>query len=174
MPVRELNDRIYSAETETETETEAGAEVGLGVGARSAGSASGGGSPHEVLRAMKPELESAERLRQVALEIIESGKSVPLRAGKINLAWLAGTVGLTRQVFYEGRGGPELPQIAELLLEHVRSQPSTKAHSQYDKSLASLRTEIQLLRTLLRDAEHGLQRAAFREEIIRSGKILTF
>lgn len=170
MPVRELNDRIYSAEVETE----AGVEVGLGVGVRSAGSAYGCGSPHEVLRAMKPELESAKRLRQVALEIIESGKSVPMRAGKINLAWLAGTVGLTRQVFYEGRGGPELPQIAELLLEHVRSQPSTKAHSQYDKSLASLRTEIQLLRTQLRDAERGLQRAAFREEIIRSGKILTF
>ncbi|ROM29968.1 hypothetical protein BK645_13695 [Pseudomonas protegens] len=123
---------------------------------------------------MEPELESAKRLRQVALEIIESGKSVRMRAGKINLAWLAGTVGLTRQVFYEGRGGPELSQIAELLLEHVRSQPSTKAHSQYDKSLASLRTEIQLLRTQLRDAERGLQRAAFREEIIRSGKILTF
>lgn len=164
--MRELNDRIYSAEAE--------AEVGLGVGARSAGSAYGGGSPHEVLRAMKPKLESAKRLRQVALEIIESGKSVPMRAGKINLAWLAGTVGLTRQVFYERRGGPELSQIAELLLEHVRSHPSTKAHSQYDKSLASLRTEIQLLRTQLRDAERGLQRAAFREEIIRSGKILTF
>ena len=168
--MRELNDRISNAEAE--------AEVGLGVGARSAGSASGGasggGSPHEVLRAMTPELGSAKRLRQVALEIIESGKSVRMRAGKINLAWLAGTVGLTRQVFYEGRGGPELSHIAELLLEHVRSQPSTKAHSQYDKSLASLRTEIQLLRTQLRDAERGLQRAAFREEIIRSGKILTF
>ena len=166
MPVRELNDRIYSAEAE--------AEVGLGVGARSAGSASGGGSPHEVLRAMKPKLESAKRLRQVALEIIESGKSVPMRAGKINLAWLAGTVGLTRQVLYEGRGGRELSQIAALLLEHLRSQPFTKAQPQYDKSLASLRTEIQQFRTQLRDAERGLQRAAFREEIIRSGKILTF
>lgn len=169
MPVCELNDRTSSTE----------AEVGLGVGAGSSRSASGtgafgGGSPHEVLLAMAPELESAKRLRQVALEIIESGKGVPMRAGKINLAWLAGTVGLTRQVFYEGRGGHELPQIAELLLEHLRSQPSTKAYSQYDKSLASLRTEIQLLRTQLRDAERSLQRAAFREEIIRSGKILTF
>lgn len=167
--MRESNDRFSSAEV----------EVGVGVGAGSSGSASGagvsgGGSPHEVLRAMAPELESAKRLRQVALEVIESGKGVPMRTGKINLAWLAGTVGLTRQVFYEGRGGRELSQIADLLLEHVRSQPSTKAHSQYDKSLASLRTEIQLLRTQLRDAERALQRAAFREEIIRSGKILTF
>lgn len=135
---------------------------------------SGGGSPLEVLRAMTPELESAKKLRLVALEVIELGQGVPMRAGKINLAWLAGTVGLTRQVFYAGRGGQELSQIADLLLEHVRSQPSTKAHRQYDKSLASLRTEIQLLRTQLRDAERALQRAAFREELIRAGKILTF
>ncbi|WP_017906078.1 hypothetical protein [Pseudomonas asplenii] len=123
---------------------------------------------------MKPQLESARKLRLVVLEVIESGKGVPMRAGKINLAWLAGTVGLTRQVFYPGRGGEELSQIADLLLEHVRSQPSTKPRTQYDKSLASLRTEIQLLRTKLRDAERALQCAAFREEIIRSGKILTF
>ncbi|MDF3871439.1 hypothetical protein [Pseudomonas putida] len=123
---------------------------------------------------MTPELESAKKLRLVALEVIELGQGVPMRAGKINLAWLAGTVGLTRQVFYAGRGGPELSQIADLLLEHVRSQPSTKAHRQYDKSLASLRTEIQLLRTQLRDAERALQRAAFREELTRAGKILTF
>ncbi|WPU60485.1 hypothetical protein SQW15_00425 [Pseudomonas asiatica] len=123
---------------------------------------------------MAPELESAKKLRLVALEVIESGQGVPMRAGKINLAWLAGTVGLTRQVFYAGRGGPELSQIAVLLLEHVRSQPSMEAHRQYDKSLASLRTEIQLLRTQLRDAERALQRAAFREELIRAGRILTF
>ncbi|KWS17263.1 hypothetical protein AL064_26150 [Pseudomonas syringae pv. syringae] len=123
---------------------------------------------------MTPQLESARKLRLVVLEVIESGKGVPMRAGKINLAWLAGTVGLTRQVFYPGRGGEELSQIADLLLEHVRSQSSTKPHTQYDKSLASLRTEIQLLRTKLREAEQAIQCAAFREEIIRSGKILTF
>ncbi|MCO7504759.1 MULTISPECIES: hypothetical protein [unclassified Pseudomonas] len=123
---------------------------------------------------MTPALESAKKLRLVALEVIESGQDVPMRAGKINLAWLAGTVGLTRQVFYAGRGGPELSQIADLLLEHVRSQPSMKAHRQYDKSLASLRTEILLLRTQLREAERALQRAAFREELIRAGRILTF
>ncbi|WP_409319959.1 hypothetical protein [Pseudomonas putida] len=123
---------------------------------------------------MAPQLESAQKLRQVALDVIESGKDVPMRAGKINLAWFAGTVGLTRQVFYPGRGGDELSRIAGLLLEHLRSQPAIKPRTQYDKSLASLRTEIQLLRTQLRDAERALQRAAFREEIIRSGKILTF
>ena len=124
---------------------------------------------------MAPELESAKKLRLVALEIIESGQAVTMRGSKINLAWLAGTVGLTRQVFYPGRGGQELSQIADLLLEHVRSQPSsTKAQTPYDKSVASLRTEIQLLRTQLRDADRALLRAAFREEIMRSGKILTF
>nr|WP_241150538.1 hypothetical protein [Pseudomonas viridiflava] len=131
-------------------------------------------SPLEILRAMAPNLESAKQLRQVALEIIESGQPVPMRAGKINLAWLAGTVGLTRQVFYEGRGGRDLSQIADLLLEHLRSRPFAKAHTPYDKSLTSLRTEIQLLRTQLRDADRALQGAAFREEIVRSGKILTF
>lgn len=154
MPVRELNDGC--------------------IGETDAGPGDQGGTPLEILRAMTPQLESARKLRLVALEVIESGKGVPMRAGKINLAWLAGTVGLTRQVFYEGRGGQELSQIADLLLEHVRSQPSAKPHTQYDKSLASLRTEIQLLRTQLRDAEQALQRSAFREEIIRSGKILTF
>lgn len=133
-----------------------------------------GGTPLEVLRAMTPQLESARKLRLVVLGVIESGKGVPMRAGKINLAWLAGTIGLTRQVFYPKRGGEELSQIANLLVEHVRSQPSTKPHTQYDKSMASLRTEIQLLRTQLRDAERALQRSAFREEIIRSGRILTF
>jgi len=124
---------------------------------------------------MKPELESAKKLRVVALEIIELGQAVTMRGGKINLAWLAGTVGLTRQVFYPGRGGQELSQIAGLLLQHVRSRPSsTKTQTPYDKSLASLRTEIQLLRTQLRDADRALLRAAFREEIVRSGKILTF
>ncbi len=88
--------------------------------------------------------------------------------------WLAGTVGLTRQVFYPGRGGQELSQIADLLLQHVRARPSsTKTQTPYDKSLASLRTEIQLLRTQLRDADRALLRAAFREDIVRSGKILT-
>lgn len=135
---------------------------------------SGDGSPLEMLRAIAPSLESGRQLRQVALEIIELGQAVPMRAGKINLAWLASTVGLTRQVFYEGRGGQELAKIADLLLKHVRSRPSTKARTPYDKSLASLRTEIQLLRTQLRDADRALQSAAFREEIVRSGKILTF
>lgn len=151
----------------------ADAEDGAGVAAGT-GFDVQGGTPLEVLRAMTPQLESARKLRMVVLEVIESGKGVPMRAGKINLAWLAGTVGLTRQVFYPGRGGEELSQIADLLLEHVRSQSSTKPHTQYDKSLASLRTEIQLLRTQLRDAQRALQCAAFREEIIRSGKILTF
>lgn len=150
-----------------DAEDGAGVAAGTGVDVQ-------GGTPLEVLRAMTPQLESARKLRLVVLEVIESGKGVPMRAGKINLAWLAGTVGLTRQVFYPGRGGEELSQIADLLLEHVRSQSSTKPHTQYDKSLASLRTEIQLLRTQLRDAERALQCAAFREEIMRSGKILTF
>lgn len=149
-------------------------ELNKGSSSTCCSSAGISGSPLEVLRAMAPELESAKKLRLVALEVIESGQGVPMRAGKINLAWLAGTVGLTRQVFYAGRGGPELSQIADLLLEHVRSQPSMEAHRQYDKSLASLRTEIQLLRTQLRDAERALQRAAFREELIRAGRILTF
>lgn len=132
-------------------------------------------SPLQVLRSMAPELESAKKLRLVALEIIESGQAVPMRGSKINLAWLAGTVGLTRQVFYPGRGGQELSQIADLLLNHVRSRPNTtKAQTPYDQSLASLRTEIQLLRTQLRDTERALLRARFREEIVRSGKILTF
>lgn len=131
-------------------------------------------TPIEMLRAMTPKLESACRLRLVTLEIIESGKGVPMRAGKINLSWLAGTVGLTRQVFYTGRGGPELTQIADLLLEHMQFQTSMKPRTQYDKSLASLRTELQLLRTQLREAERAIRRSAFREEIIRSGKILTF
>lgn len=132
-------------------------------------------SPLQVLRSMAPELESAKKLRLVALEIIESGQGVPMRGSKINLAWLAGTVGLTRQVFYPGRGGPELSQIADLLLNYVRSRPNTtKAQTPYDQSLASLRTEIQLLRTQLRDTERALLRARFREEIVRSGKILTF
>lgn len=148
-------------------------DEGVGAGFVAGGDVAGG-TPLEVLRAMTPQLESAQKLRLVALEVIESDKGVPMRAGKINLAWLAGTVGLTRQVFYEGRGGHELSQIADLLLEHLRSQPSTKPHTQYDKSLASLRTEIQLLRTQLRDAERALQRSVFREEIIRSGRILTF
>jgi hypothetical protein len=150
-----------------DVEDGAGVAAGTGVDVQ-------GGTPLEVLRAMTPQLRSARKLRLVVLEVIESGKGVPMRAGKINLAWLAGTVGLTRQVFYPGRGGEELSQIADLLLEHVRSQSSTKPHTQYDKSLASLRTEIQLLRTQLRDAQRALQCAAFREEIIRSGKILTF
>ncbi|MGE8188336.1 hypothetical protein [Pseudomonas sp. NPDC086278] len=124
---------------------------------------------------MTPELESAKKLRIVALEIIELGQAVTMRGSKINLAWLAGTVGLTRQVFYPGRGGQELSRIADLLLQHVRARPSsTKTQTPYDKSLASLRTEIQLLRTQLRDADRALFRAAFREEIVRSGKILTF
>lgn len=131
-------------------------------------------TPIDLLRAMAPKLKSACKLRLVALEIMESGKSVPMRAGKINLAWLSGTVGLTRQVFYTGRGGPELSQIADLLLEYVRSQTSTKPRTQYDKSMASMRTEIQLLRNRLRDVERAMRRSAFREEIIRSGKILTF
>jgi len=132
-------------------------------------------SPLEALRAMKPELESAKKLRIVALEIIELGQAVTMRGGKINLAWLAGTVGLTRQVFYPGRGGQELSQIADLLLQHVRSRPSsTKTQTPYDKSLASLRTEIQMLRTQLLHADRALLRATFREEIVRSGKILTF
>lgn len=156
MPVRELKKHASAR-----------VEPGIGEGDQ-------GRTPLEVLRAMAPELESAKKLRQVALEIIELGKAVPMRAGRINLAWLAGTVGLTRQVFYAGRGGQELPQIADLLLEHLRSQPSTRPHTQYDKSLASLRTEIQVLRTQLRNADEALQRAAFREELIRSGKIITF
>ncbi|MEO8642475.1 hypothetical protein [Pseudomonas sp.] len=124
---------------------------------------------------MAPELESAKKLRLVALEIIESGQGVPMRGSKINLAWLAGTVGLTRQVFYPGRGGQELSQIANLLLEHVLSRPNTfKPHTPYDQSLATLRTEIQLLRMQLQDADRTLLRAKFREEIVRSGTILTF
>lgn len=161
--MRELNDVFI------DRDDGCGAGVAAGIGADNEQ-----GAPLEVLRAMTPQLESARKLRLVVLEIIESGKGVPMRAGKINLAWLAGTVGLTRQVFYPGRGGEELSQIADLLLEHVQSQPSTKPHTQYDKSLTSLRTEIQLLRTQLHDAERALQRSAFREEIIRSGKILTF
>jgi len=132
-------------------------------------------SPLQVLRSMAPELESAKKLRLVALEIIESGQGVPMRGSKINLAWLAGTVGLTRQVFYPGRGGQELSQIANLLLEHVLSRPNTvKPHKPYDQSLAALRTEIQLLRMQLQDADRTLLRAKFREEIVRSGTILTF
>lgn len=100
---------------------------------------------------------------------------MPMRGSKINLAWLAGSVGLTRQVFYPGRGGQELSQIADLLLEHVLSRPNTvKPHTPYDQSLASLRTEIQLLRMQLLDADRTLLRAKFREEIVRSGTILTF
>lgn len=132
-------------------------------------------SPLQVLRSMAPKLESAKKLRLVALEIIKSGQAVPMRGSKINLAWLAGSVGLTRQVFYPGRGGQELSQIADLLLEHVLSRPNTvKPHTPYDQSLASLRTEIQLLRMQLLDADRTLLRAKFREEIVRSGTILTF
>lgn len=132
-------------------------------------------SPLQALRAMSPELESAKKLRVVALEIIESGQSVPMRAGKISLTWLAGTVGLTRQVFHPGRGGKELSDIARLLLEYVQSLPSNaKAKTPYDQSLASLRIEIKMLRKQLQNAERAILRAKFREEICRSGTILTF
>ncbi len=132
-------------------------------------------SPLQILLAMTPELESAKKLRAVALEIIESKQSVPMRAGKISLTWLAGTVGLTRQVFHPGRGGKELSDIAALLLEHVQSLPSNaRAKTPYDQTLASLRTEIKLLRKQLQDAERAVLRAKFREEILQSGTILTF
>lgn len=132
-------------------------------------------SPLQALKAMSPQLESAKRLRVIALDIIESGQPVPMRAGKISQTWLAGTVGLTRQVFHPGRGGKELSEIAGLLLEHVQSLAiKDKAKTPYDQSLASLRSEVKVLRKQLQDTERALLRANFREEILRSGTILTF
>jgi hypothetical protein len=132
-------------------------------------------SPLSLLRVLSPTSGPARQLRLVAIDIIESKQPIPLRGAKINFTWLAATIGMTRQVFYPGRGSPELMQVADLLLEYVQSKPShTKVQAPYDRTLAGLRTEIELQRRRSLELERALSRAQFRENIIRAGGILTF
>jgi len=132
-------------------------------------------SPLLKLQALTSTSRAAQQLRLVALDIIESKQSIPMRGAKINLTWLAATIGMTRQVFYPSRGSPELMQIADLLSEYVQGQPTrTKTQTPYDKTLAGLRTEIELHRRRSLELERALSRAQFRQNALRAGAILMF
>jgi hypothetical protein len=132
-------------------------------------------SPLAQLQALNPHNESARKLRLIAIDIIQFKQKIPLRGNKINLAWLAGTVGLTRQVFYPGRGVAEFSIIAEILLKHALAQPGAASlNSPYDKTLAALRTEIAIQRDNVAQLERELIRSKFWDQALVSGKILTF
>ena len=104
----------------------------------------------------------ALQLRQELVKLIEEQTSIPLRKGVIDLTWLAGRIGATRQIFYPHRGSPEVLQILALLNEYLvnarqaspKSSNASLEHSKLHVELILVKEENSRLKQQLRQARH--------------------
>jgi hypothetical protein len=105
--------------------------------------------------------------------MIEQRTPIPLRKGAIDLTWLAGRIGATRQIFYPGRGSPEVLQLLALLNQYLegKSGAATNAPNS-DVQQSRLQVELILAKEENLKLKQQLRKARHDLDMMHSGGII--
>ncbi|MBG8560207.1 hypothetical protein I4436_11350 [Pseudomonas qingdaonensis] len=103
-------------------------------------------------------------LKEELAKLIEAETFIPMRKGSIDLTWLAAKIGATRQIFYPGRGNPEVHMLLAMLNEYLKNSISTLPggtppnieNSRLQTELTLIKQENSTLKQKLRSARHEL------------------
>lgn len=109
---------------------------------------------------------TALKLRNQFVKLLESGDELPILGKRLNLSVVAQSIGATRQIFYKGRGSPEIAEL-RALVEHSITQAcaSGMGHSSHTDNptntfndIASENTRLQSLLKRSRTIESLIER----------------
>lgn len=76
--------------------------------------------------------------------MIEADAFIPTRSGGVDRTWLAARIGASRQIFYAGRGNPEVLTILEKLNEFLKDRKAT-SHEEKFPNIENLRLQAELI-----------------------------
>lgn len=105
--------------------------------------------------------------------MIEQRTPIPLRKGGIDLTWLAGRIGATRQIFYPGRGSPEVLQLLTLLNQYLESTSDAATNApNSDVQQSRLQVELILAKEENSKLKQQLRKARHDLDMLHSGGII--
>jgi len=114
----------------------------------------------------------ALQLRDELIDLIDKKSSVPLRKGSIDLTWLAGRIGATRQIFYPGRGSSEVLQLLALLNQYLDSGDFQAPPSSYlNNECSRLQVELALARKENLSLKQQVRLARYEQNMIHAAGI---
>lgn len=106
---------------------------------------------------------SAIKLRSYLISHIQENHYLPMIGGRLNLSVVANSIGMTRQIFYPGRGSPEITKLRNIVEQATpRKDTLNKSNGKSINMLEALASENGRLKQLLK-------RSRAIEELIERG-----
>jgi hypothetical protein len=122
--------------------------------------------------ALTAQSDDAVKLKKWAISVLSEGHPLAMRAGNLQLSWVASESGIDRQKFYPGRGPKDLHDLIAALSEYAKSCPSSSTGSSRKpgNDVSALRAALKAQHLKSRELRAEVNRLKLMHDLIHSGK----
>ena len=115
--------------------------------------------------------DEAIRLKTWALSVIAEGRFMVMRAGNLQLSWVASEIGIDRQKLYPGRGPGDLQDLIPILSKYAKSivRSSTTTNRKVNNDVTGLRTALAVQHKKVHELKAEVSRLKLVHDLIHSG-----
>ena len=115
--------------------------------------------------------DEAIRLKTWALSVIAEGRFMIMRAGSLQLSWVASEIGIDRQKLYPGRGPGDLQDLIPILSKYAKSivHSSTTTNGKINNDVTGLRTALAVQHKKVHELKAEVSRLKLVHDLIHSG-----
>ena len=118
--------------------------------------------------------DEAIRLKAWALSAVVEDRFMVMRAGNLQLSWVASEIGIDRQKLYPGRGPGDLQDLISILSKYAKSivHSSTTTNKKVSNDVTGLRTALAVQHKKVHELKAEVSRLKLMHDLIHSGKPL--
>ncbi|MGE8067119.1 hypothetical protein [Pseudomonas sp. NPDC089569] len=126
--------------------------------------------------ALTAQSDDAVKLKKWAISMLTEGHPLAMRAGNLQLSWVASESGIDRQKFYPGRGPKDLHELIAALSEYAKSGPtsSTGSSRKPGNDVSALRVALKAQHLKSRELKAEINRLKLMHDLIHSGKPMVY
>ncbi|MEB0043589.1 hypothetical protein [Pseudomonas sp. MH10] len=116
------------------------------------------------------------KLKKWAIQFLSTGNTLVMRAGNLQLSWVASESGIDRQKFYVGRGPKDLQELIAALSEYAKSGSSSSIGPtrKSDNDVSALRVALAAQHQKSRELKAEVNRLKLMHDLTHSGKPLVY
>lgn len=126
--------------------------------------------------ALTAQSDDAVKLKQWAIPLVNAGHPLAMRAGNLQLSWVASEAGIDRQKFYPGRGPQDLHDLIAALCEYAKSTStsSTASSRKPGSDVSALRVALKAQHLKARELKAEINRLKLMHDLTHSGKPMVY